>query len=295
MKRWSVMQAETQGMAWGLIGVAMFSLTLPLTRVAVLEMNPLFVAIGRAALAGLMAVGWLLYTRARLPSLPQLRRLAIVAVGVVYGFPVFSALAMQTLPAAHGAIVLGILPLATAVVGALRFRERPSPAFWAMAVLGTVLVICYALYNGGGGVVREDVWLLLAIISAALGYSEGGKLSEHMSATAVISWVLILTLPLNLALTWHAMDFEWRQLSSAAVYGFVYVGVISMYVGFMFWYKGLAMGGVARVGQVQLLQPFLSLFGAYAVLGEPITMVNVLFASAVLLTVVLGKRTAVVV
>ena len=122
MKRWSVMQAETQGMAWGLIGVAMFSLTLPLTRVAVLEMNPLFVAIGRAALAGLMAVGWLLYTRARLPSLPQLRRLAIVVVGVVYGFPVFSALAMQTLPAAHGAIVLGILPLATAVVTRAMFR-----------------------------------------------------------------------------------------------------------------------------------------------------------------------------
>jgi hypothetical protein len=214
-----------------------------------------------------------------------------MALGVVYGFPLFVSLAMKTLPSAHGGIVLGVLPLATAVVGALRFNERPSLAFWITAVMGSLLVITYASLNGSGGLSSEDWLLFVAIASASIGYSEGGKLSQEMSSVEVISWALVLTLPINIFLTYQYIDFEISAVSTSAIISFVYVGLISMYIGFFFWYRGIALGGVARVGQVQLLQPFLTLVGAYFLLDEQITAMNIGFALCVLAVVVLGKRT----
>ena len=282
---------ETKGMWLGFIGVLMFSLTLPFTRIAVAELSPYFVTFGRSLLGGICALLLFLITRPKLPTQRQLMRLVIIALGVVYGFPLFVSLAMQTLPSAHGGIVLGVLPLATAVVGAIRFKERPSLAFWATAILGSVLVIAYAALNGSGGVAPEDGLLFVAIASAAVGYSEGGKLSEEMSAVDVISWALVLTLPINLLLTYQFLDFDVHAVSTPAIMSFIYVGLVSMYIGFFFWYRGLALGGVARVGQVQLLQPFLTLVGAYWLLDEPITAMNVGFAVSVLAVVVLGKKT----
>ena len=282
---------ETKGMWLGFIGVLMFSLTLPFTRIAVAELSPYFVTFGRSLLAGICALLLFTYTRPKLPTQSQLMRLCVIALGVVYGFPLFVSLAMQTLPSAHGGIVLGVLPLATAVVGALRFKERPSMAFWATAILGSVLVITYASLSGSGGLAPEDGLLFVAIASAAIGYSEGGKLSEEMSAVQVISWALVLTLPINLFFTYLFLDFEIRSVSTPAIISFTYVGLVSMYIGFFFWYRGLALGGVARVGQVQLLQPFLTLAGAYFLLDEQITAMNVGFALSVLAVVVLGKKT----
>ncbi len=282
---------ETKGMWLGFIGVLMFSLTLPFTRIAVAELSPYFVTFGRSLLAGICALLLFTYTRPKLPTQSQLMRLCVIALGVVYGFPLFVSLAMQTLPSAHGGIVLGVLPLATAVVGALRFKERPSMAFWATAILGSVLVITYASLSGSGGLAPEDGLLFVAIASAAIGYSEGGKLSEEMSAVQVISWALVLTLPINLFFTYLFLDFEIRSVSTPAIISFTYVGLVSMYIGFFFWYRGLALGGVARVGQVQLLQPFLTLAGAYFLLDEQITAMNVGFALSVLVVVVLGKKT----
>ena len=282
---------ETKGMWLGFIGVLMFSLTLPFTRIAVAELSPYFVTFGRSLLGGICALLLFFITRPKLPTQAQWKRLVVIALGVVYGFPLFVSLAMQTLPSAHGGIVLGVLPLATAVVGAIRFKERPSGAFWATAILGSVLVIAYAALNGSGGVAPEDGLLFVAIASAAIGYSEGGKLSEEMSAVDVISWALVLTLPINLFLTCLFLDFEIQSVSTPAIASFIYVGLVSMYIGFFFWYRGLALGGVARVGQVQLLQPFLTLVGAYFLLGEPITAMNVGFAVSVLAVVVLGKKT----
>ena len=164
-------------------------------------------------------------------------------------------------------------------------------AFWATAILGSVLVIAYAALNGSGGLAPEDGLLFVAIASAAVGYSEGGKLSEEMSAVQVISWALVLTLPINLFFTYLFLDFEIRSVSTPAIISFTYVGLVSMYIGFFFWYRGLALGGVARVGQVQLLQPFLTLAGAYFLLDEQITAMNVGFALSVLVVVVLGKKT----
>ena len=282
---------ETKGMLLGFVGVLMFSLTLPFTRIAVAELSPYFVTFGRSLLAGICALLLFTYTRPKLPTQSQLMRLCVIALGVVYGFPLFVSLAMQTLPSAHGGIVLGVLPLATAVVGALRFKERPSMAFWATAILGSVLVITYASLSGSGGLAPEDGLLFVAIASAAIGYSEGGKLSEEMSAVQVISWALVLTLPINLFFTYLFLDFEIRSVSTPAIISFTYVGLVSMYIGFFFWYRGLALGGVARVGQVQLLQPFLTLAGAYFLLDEQITAMNVGFAVSVLVVVVLGKKT----
>jgi len=282
---------ETKGMLLGFIGVLMFSLTLPFTRIAVAELSPYFVTFGRSTLGGICALILFAFTRPKLPTKIQLIRLSVMALGVVYGFPLFVSIAMKTLPSAHGGIVLGILPIATAVVGAIRFKERPSLAFWITAVIGSLLVITYASLNGGGGLVVEDWLLFIAIASAAIGYSEGGKLSEEMSSVNVISWALVLTLPINVLLTYRYFDFELNSVSLSAVISFIYVGLISMYIGFFFWYKGIAIGGIARVGQVQLLQPFLTLIGAYFLLNEEITAMKIGFAFCVLAVVVLGKRT----
>lgn len=269
----------------------MFSLTLPFTRIAVAEINPYFVTFGRSSLGGICALLLLIFTRPKLPSKSQLIRLSVMALGVVYGFPLFVSLAMKTLPSAHGGIVLGVLPLATAVVGAIRFHERPSLAFWITAVMGSLLVITYASLNGSGGLASEDWLLFVAIASASIGYSEGGKLSEEMSSVEVISWALVLTLPINIFLTYQYLDFVISEVTTSAVIALIYVGLISMYIGFIFWYKGIALGGVARVGQVQLLQPFLTLVGAYFLLDEQITVMNIGFALCVLAVVVLGKKT----
>lgn len=282
---------ETKGMLLGFIGVLMFSLTLPFTRIAVAELSPYFVTFGRSSLGGICALLLFAFTKPKLPTKNQLIRLSVMALGVVYGFPLFVSLAMKTLPSAHGGIVLGVLPLATAVVGALRFNERPSLAFWITAVTGSLLVITYASLNGSGGLASEDWLLFVAIASASIGYSEGGKLSEEMSSIEVISWALVLTLPINIFLTYQYIDFEISAVSSSAIISFVYVGLISMYIAFFFWYRGIALGGVARVGQVQLLQPFLTLVGAYFLLDEQITAMNIGFALCVLAVVVLGKRT----
>ena len=282
---------ETKGMLLGFIGVLMFSLTLPFTRIAVAELSPYFVTFGRSSLGGICALLLFAFTKPKLPTKNQLIRLSVMALGVVYGFPLFVSLAMKTLPSAHGGIVLGVLPLATAVVGALRFNERPSLAFWITAVMGSLLVITYALLNGSGGLASEDWLLFVAIASASIGYSEGGKLSEEMSSVEVISWALVLTLPINIFLTYQYIDFEISAVSTSAIISFVYVGLISMYIGFFFWYRGIALGGVARVGQVQLLQPFLTLVGAYFLLDEQITAMNIGFALCVLAVVVLGKKT----
>jgi drug/metabolite transporter (DMT)-like permease len=285
------MKNETKGMLIGFIGVAIFSLTLPFTRIAVQEMSPFYISFGRGVLAGVCGALLLLVTKSPLPTRSQFKKLLVTAFGVVYGFPIFTSLAMQTLPSAHSGIVLGILPLAMSAMGALRFRERPSFAYWITAVCGTLLVLVYSMIDGGGGLAFGDIWLLLAIITAAIGYSEGGKLAKEMGATKVISWAVACTLPINIPATYFFANTALTDLSASVFISFLYTGLFSAFIGFFFWYRGIAMGGVARVGQVQLLQPFLTLIGAYFLLGEPITLLNVVFAIAVLVVVLIGRKT----
>ncbi len=287
------LSSETAGMLLGLAGVAVFSLTLPATKLAVADIDPLFATMGRAVVAALLAGAWLWWQRAPLPARAALPSLAIVSAGCVIGFPLLTSIAMRTLPASHGAILVGILPLATALFAALRGHERPSAGFWCMALLGSGLVLGFALRESGGSVHLADVLMLGAVVAAGMGYAEGGRLAQALGGQQVISWALVLSLPVALPLTiWQAWQHgnALAAAPSSAWAGFAYTCVFSMFIGFVFWYRGMALGGVARVGQVQLLQPFLSLLGADALLGEPLQASHLLFALAVIAVVGLGRR-----
>lgn len=284
------MTQETRGMWLGAIGVAMFSLTLPFTRIAVAELNPVFVALGRAVVAAAASAVLLLWSGAPRPAAAQWKALVITALGVVIGFPVLSSIAMRYVPASHGAVVIGILPLATALFGALRFGERPSLGFWIASVAGAGIVMAFALTQGGGELHVADLALFGAVVAAAMGYAEGARLSQSMGGTRVICWALLLSVPLLLpASIWLGLEYG-VSASLHAWAAFAYVSLFSMFIGFFFWYRGLALGGIARVGQVQLLQPFLTLIGAALLLGEPLNARNMLFAVAVLAVVAVGRR-----
>jgi len=284
---------DTRGMLLGLAGVAIFSLTLPFTRLAVRELDPLFLTLGRALGAAVLAGGWLRLRRAPLPGRAALWPLAIVALGCVLGFPLLSSMAMRSVPASHGAVLAGLLPLATALYAALRGYERPSKGFWLVALLGTGLVLVFALGQGGGALQRADLLMFGAVNAAAAGYAEGGRLARRLGGQEVICWALVLAaIPAALLLLTLPGDRLARLATAgpASWLAFGYVTVFSMFIGFFFWYRGLALGGVAKVGQVQLLQPFLSLAGAALLLGETLLLSNVGFALAVIATVALGRH-----
>ena len=287
---------ETKGMWLGLAGVAIFSLTLPFTRMAVAELDPLFVALGRALVAAILAAGWLWWNRAPLPRAFDLGSLALVSFGCIIGFPLLTSIALQTVPASHGAVLVGILPLATALFAALRAHERPSFGFWVSALLGSAIVVGFALRQGGGVFQLADLAIFAAVALAALGYAEGGRLARTMGGQQVICWALLLSVPLLLPIVlWSA----WSHADAIAAagtrawLGFAYVSLFSMFIGFFFWYKGLALGGIARVGQVQLLQPFMTLLGAAALLGEALQLANILFALVIIAVVAVGRRMAI--
>lgn len=291
---------ETAGMLLGLIGVAIFSLTLPFTRLAVGGgadgaggLAPAFVALARALAAAVLAAGWLYWKRAPLPPRAALPALAMVAIGCVIGFPWLTSVAMRSLPAAHGAVLVGVLPLATALFAALLAGEKPSTGFWIMAIIGSALVAGFALRQSGGSLHAADLAMFLAVLLAAMGYAAGGRLSQTLGGQQTICWALVLAAPPLLPLVgWLAWQdaAQIARASAAAWAGFAYVSVFSMFIGFFFWYRGMALGGVARVGQVQLVQPFLSVLGATAVLGEALDGPTVAFAIAVIATVGAGRK-----
>lgn len=283
-------QRENLGMLLGIGGVAAFSLTLPITRVVVAEMSPLMVGLGRAVLAGLAAVLILALARTRVPPRHLWRRLALASAGVVLGFPVLTAWAMQHVPAAHGGVVLGVLPLATALAGAVLAGERPSRAFWITGVAGSALVVVFALLRGGGGLRVGDLALVGAVLAAAVGYAEGGRLARSMPAWQVICWALVLALPVTVPpVAWHLAQGI-GSVSALVWCGFAYLALVSQLAAFLLWYRGLALGGIARVSQVQLLQPFLTLGAAALLLNERIDVTTIVFAGAVVLTVAIGRR-----
>jgi drug/metabolite transporter (DMT)-like permease len=284
---------EGRGMLLGLFGVAIFSLTMPFTKIAVAQLDPVFVALGRALGAAALAGLWLWWQRAPAPPATALLPLGLVAAGCIVGFPLLSSMALRTLPAAHGAVLTGVLPLATAAYTTLRGHERPSPGFWLMAVLGAALVAVFALVQGGGGLQRADLLIFGAVAAAAIGYAEGARLARSMGGQAVICWALLLAAPvLAPLLPWLADTgmADLGRVTAPAWLAFGYVTVFSMFIGFFFWYRGLALGGVARVGQVQLLQPFMSLLGAAVLLGERLTLLNCAFALAVVAVVFIGRK-----
>lgn len=287
------------GLGWGLLGIVAFSFTLPFTRVAVGGLSPLFIGCGRAVVAAALAVLALSIARRRrlqtvpVPTAVQWARLAVVAAGVVVGFPLLTSFALTSVPASHAVVVIGLLPAATAVMAVIRGRERPAGSFWVFATLGAVAAMTFAsLQNGGFGELHAaDLLLFMAVLLCAMGYAEGGLLARELGAWQTVSWALVLASPLMVAGTRvaimqqppHATPVEWAA--------FAYLAVVSMFLGFFAWYRGLAIGPIAQVSQVQLIQPVLGILWSALLLNEVIGLPTLLGGLAVIACAGLAVRT----
>jgi drug/metabolite transporter (DMT)-like permease len=274
----------------GLVGMLIFSGSLPATRVGVQSFDPLFLTFARAALAGLAALAILVVLRPAMPERRELPALAITAFGVVLGFPLLTALALRHVTSAHAIVFIGLLPMATAIFGALRAGERPRPAFWFFAALGAAIVSGYALAQGAEASLAGDALMLAAVIVCGLGYAEGAILSRRLGGWQVICWALLISLPFAVPLALWYLPASWSGVTWPGYAALAYVSLFSMLVGFFFWYRGLAQGGIAAVGQLQLLQPFCGLALAGLLLGERIAPSMGLAALAVMVCVFGAKR-----
>lgn len=286
------MDDKSAGWLNGFLGVAIFSGSLPATRVAVHDLTPLFLTTARAAIAGLLGIALLVILRQRWPRASQLGSLGLVAIGCVVGFPLLTALALQSITSSRATVFIGLLPLATAIFGVLRGGERPRLGFWVFSIAGAAMVAAYALSQGAAGNAWGDGLMVASILVCGLGYAEGARLSRDLGGWQVISYALILSLPvmLPLAIWWRPADLGaigWPALSAL-----VYVSLFSMLIGFVFWYRGLAQGGIAAVGQLQLLQPFMSLALAALLLHEQVGLTVWAVAAGVVICVAGAKRYA---
>ena len=292
------MRRETLGMWLGLLGVALFAVTLPMTRLATgthaaPQLSPWFVTFGRAALAGTLSILFLVVVHAPQPGRHLWKPLGIAVLGNVIGYPILLGYALREVTASHAAVVTALLPLATAAVAAWVLQQRAHLGFWICAVIGSGLVVVFSLlraYQQGHGFGFEwaDMLLVGAVLAASFGYIYGAQATPELGAERVICWVCVIALPVTLpgaALNWPSHPVAWSAWG-----GLAYVGIFSMWIGFFAWYRGLAMGGALRVSQAQLLQPFLSILAAVPLLGEPLDVVTLGFALAVVATVLVGKK-----
>jgi len=286
------MDRTTRGWINGFIGVLIFSGSLPATRVAVLEFDPVFLTVVRAAIPGVIGLALLLAFREKRPSRRELVSLTVVALGVVVGFPLLTALALQHITAAHSIVFIGLLPLSTAIFGVLRGGERPKPAFWIFSVLGSALVAGFAATQGLAVSPIGDALMFAAIVVCGLGYAEGATLSRSLGGWQVISWALVLSLPAMLVLMIVTMPPSLSGVTGAAWFSLAYLALFSMLIGFVFWYRGLSQGGIAAVSQLQLLQPFFGLLLAATLLGEPVTWMMLAVTVAVILCVAAARQFA---
>jgi drug/metabolite transporter (DMT)-like permease len=286
------MKTSMDGWGSGLDGVVIFSGDLPGRGVAVTDFSPLFLTSARAVIAALLGAALLLALRQDKPSRGDLLSLVIVALGVVVGFPLLTAFALQYVTAAHSIVFIGLLPLATAVFGVLRGGERPKPMFWLFSCLGSATVAGFALSAGGEISVAGDLLMIAAVLACGLGYAEGAKLSRRLGGWQVISWALVLSLPLMAVIALASLPGTWQGIAGSAWAGLAYVSVFSMLVGFVFWYRGLALGGIAAVGQLQLLQPFFGLLLAAGLLHETVSPLMVATTLAVVACVAGARKFA---
>lgn len=286
------MDKTTSGWINGFLGVLIFSGSLPATRVAVMDFDPVFLTVARAAIAGLLGIALLLMFHEKRPERDDLLSLGIVAFGVVGGFPLLTALALKHVTSAHSIVFIGLLPLTTAIFGVLRGGERPRPAFWLFSCLGSALVVGFAMIRDVSASPVGDLLMLAAIIVCGLGYAEGTKLSRKLGSWQVISWALVLSLPIMLVLAFITMPSTFDGIGPPAWIGLAYVSLFSMLIGFVFWYRGLAQGGIAAVGQLQLFQPFFGFGLAAMLLREQVSPVMIVVTIAVVLCVVGAKKFA---
>ena len=286
------MRGTTAGWGSGLLGVIIFSGSLPATRIAVSGFSPLFLTSARAVIAALLGIGLLVLLKQPRPSRSDFSSLVIVAVGVVVGFPLLTALALQHITSAHSIVFIGLLPFSTAIFGGLRGGEKPKPLFWLFSCLGSLTVAAFALSQSADASLKGDLLMIAAIILCGLGYAEGATLSRRLGGWQVISWALVLSLPFMAVLAVITLPETWAGISTPAWISLGYVSVFSMLVGFVFWYRGLAIGGIAGVGQLQLLQPFFGLMLAGFLLHELVALSMIGVTLIVVLCVAGSKRFA---
>lgn len=286
------MDKSLDGWISGFLGVLIFSGSLPATRLAVADFDPFFLTLARAAIAGSLAGGLLLIFRQARPSRRDLPSLLIVSLGVIVGFPLLTGLALQHVTSAHSVVFVGLLPLSTAIFGVIRGGERPRPLFWLFSGIGSACVAGFALFQSGGGTLVGDAFMLAAIIVCGLGYAEGAALSRRLGGWQVISWALVLSLPFMAAAALLTQPADWSRVGTPALWSLGYVSLFSMLIGFVFWYRGLALGGIAGVGQLQLLQPFFGLTLAATLVGESVAWPMVAVTGAVVLCVAGAKKFA---
>lgn len=279
-----------KGMVLGLVAVMIFSLTLPFTRLIIPYFDPIFIGLGRSVLAALVAMVILFAFKQSFPNRSQVKHLLITAIGVIAGFPILTAFGMQTVPASHGSVVIGLLPLITAVFAVFISNERPSIGFWLAAAVGASLVVIYSLLQGGMELHIGDVYLLGASVLGALGYAMGGKLAKEMGGWQVICWVNVLGFPFSVLGILFVFPENLTEIPTSAWAGFLYLALISQLFGFFLWYKGLAMGGIARVSQTQLLQAFFSILAAIIILGEEVGLRTYLFALMVVIAIFVTRK-----
>ncbi|MDZ3830796.1 MAG: DMT family transporter [Sphingopyxis sp.] len=285
-------RSSANGWGSGMLGVIIFSGSLPATRVAVADFSPLFLTSARAVIAAFLGGLLLMALRQARPERSDMLPLAIVAIGVVVGFPLLSALALRHVTSAHSIVFIGLLPLATAMFGVLRGGERPKPLFWLFSCMGSGTVAAFAMSGGGSGSQTGDLLMIAAILLCGLGYAEGAKLSRRLGGWQVISWALLLSAPIMLLTTTMTLPTSWGDIGPPAWIGLAYVSIFSMLVGFVFWYRGLALGGIAGVGQLQLLQPFFGLALAGWLLGEPVAWTMIAATGLIIIFVTFAKRWA---
>lgn len=284
--------SSVAGWGSGLLGIVIFSGSLPATRVAVADFSPVFLTSARAVIAALLGAALLLSLRQARPQPSDIMSLVVVSAGVVIGFPLLTALALQHITSAHSIVFIGLLPLATAIFGVMRGGERPKPMFWLFSCMGSATVVAFALSSGGSRSLEGDFLMIAAIILCGLGYAEGARLSRRLGGWQVISWALVLSAPIMLLLSLLTLPSSWEGVTAPAWLSLAYVSVFSMLVGFVFWYRGLALGGIAGVGQLQLLQPFFGLCLAGILLGEPIEATMIAATALIVIFVAFAKRFA---
>lgn len=294
MEDTSITLKENVSRGWlnGFIGVLIFSGSMPATRMAVTDLNPVFVTVARASIAGLLALAVLIIFKGKRPAKAMYIPLAIVALGAVIGFPLLSAMALQHITSAHSLVFLGLLPIVTASFAVLRGGERPRPVFWLFSVMGSLLVIGYAIYQGLTASPIGDMLMLAAIVLCGLGYAEGARLSKTLGGWQVISWALVISLPIMLPIMFIYQPSSFSTVSTSAWLSLGYIALFSMFIGFIFWYRGLAQGGIASVGQLQLLQPFFGLGLAATLLHENVSLGMLGVTIGVILCVAGSKKFA---
>ena len=295
MKSESLVKSESLGFFLGLIGVSAFSLTLPITRFLTGSLSALEIGLGRSMLAVLVAILILCVTRQSIPTTRQIRKLLLTSCGIVFGFPILTAIGMQTVPASHGAIVLGALPLATTIFSCFLSGEKPSCQFWLVSMAGFAIIIIYAVSNADSALniafYVGDLALIGAVVLAGLGYAQGGILARNLGGWQVICWTLVVSLPILLPLVFLFCDIQNFSAMDRTSWGaFIFLALVNSLIGFFFWYQGLAIGGIARVSQTQYFQPFMTVLFSFILLREEIEIMTIMFLSAMVLVVMISKK-----